>query len=273
MKLSLPGNFLTILVFLSAKLFFINLLYAEQNDNLRILSLSAAATNILNQLEYPPVAIDQYGTITSQIPFPEVIGKGSAISLEKVKELQINCALIWYYQDDVERLLKKNKIRVIKIPPFNLSTYPELLEQLAKLSNREHKGMQLKKEFMATIDKLQDEINQKKKVKVYFELYSEWKAVGENSYLGEILQLAGASCPSEKSGIISPESIMEFSPDIIFFVEESGDKREISRRVALSSSAAVRNNRVYPVSRKFCTEGLALLESIDFFVNKIEEAR
>ena len=53
----------------------------------RILSLSTAATHILTELEVPPCAIDEYGRIAAGSPPPAVIGKGAAVSREKIAEL------------------------------------------------------------------------------------------------------------------------------------------------------------------------------------------
>ena len=243
---------------------------AEQR---RILSLSAAATHILTALGKAPVAIDQYGLIAAGEPAPPVLGRGSAISLEKVSELQINCVILWYYQNDAERLFRKRGIETVSLQPLRLNTYPELLTKLGDLSNSQAKANELRSRFESDLQAVSTWQRDKEPVRVYFELYSEWKAVGNQSFLGDLLKTAGGLCPADKSGLISPERILEFAPEVIFFVGGYADANELARRPGLASSPAVRNKRLYAVDRRLITEGLAIIEAIEFFRQQLTATR
>lgn len=240
---------------------------------LRILSLSAAATHILTALEHPPTAIDQYGLIAVGDNPPPVLGRGSAVSLEKITELQINCVILWHYQRDAERLFRSRGLQVLQVQPLRLHTYPDLLTRLGKLTGKKERAVELCAKFKEDLKSLIDQQSTRRPIRVYFELYSEWKAVGNQSFPGDLLRVSGGLCPVEKTSLLSPEKILEFSPEVIFFIDGSADPRELARRPGLSRSSAARFKRIHAVDRRLITEGLAIIEAIDFFRQKLNEAR
>jgi len=244
-----------------------------ETEPLRILSLSAAATHVLTALEHPPTAIDQYGLIAAGGNPPPVLGRGSAISLEKVTELRINCVILWQYQSDAERLFRSRGLQVLQIQPLRLHTYPDLLTRLGVLTGRSPRAVELCAKFQEDLQTLNEQQSDQRPIRVYFELYSEWKAVGNQSFAGDLLRVSGGLCPIEKTSLLNPESILEFSPEVIFFIEGSADPEELARRPGLSGSAAARFKRIHAVDRRLITEGLAILEAIDFFREKLNGAR
>ena len=244
-----------------------------ETEPLRILSLSAAATHILTALGHPPAAIDQYGLIAAGDNPPPVLGRGSAVSLEKITELQINCVILWHYQRDSEPLFRSRGLQVLQIQPLRLHTYPELLSRLGKLTGKKERAAELCAKFKEDLQSLSDQQPARRPIRVYFELYSEWKAVGNQSFPGDLLRVSGGLCPVEKTSLLSPESILEFSPEVVFYIDGSADPMELARRPGLSRSAAVRTRRIHAVDRRLITEGLAILEAIDFFQQKLNEAR
>lgn len=245
----------------------------QQRVPLRILSLSAAATHILIQLEQPPIAIDEYGLLAAGENPPPVLGRGSAVSFEKITELGINCVILWYYQSDAERLFRSRGIQVIQIAPIRLSNYAELLKTLGELTGKTQLAAKLSADFQKQRKILSATAAVKAPTRVYFELYSEWKAAGGQSYLGDLLKAGGGQCPVAKTGLLSAEIILEYAPEVIFYVQGAGFPEEIARRPGLSGTPAVRNGRVYMVERRFVTEGLALLEAIEFFQQKLNDRK
>lgn len=240
---------------------------------LRILSLSAAATHILNALEHPPAAIDQYGLIAAGDNPPPVLGRGSAVSLEKITALQINCVILWHYQRDAARLFRRRGLQVLQIQPIRLHTYPDLLMKLGEFTGKTVRAAELCAKFTKDLQTLNEQQSKQRPIRVYFELYSEWKAVGNQSFPGDLLRVSGGFCPVEKTSLLSPEHILEFAPEVIFFIEGSADPKELARRPGLSGSAAARCKRIYAVDRSLITEGLAILEAMVFFREKLNEAR
>ena len=102
----------------------------------RILSLSTAATHILTELEAPPCAIDEYGRIAAGSPPPVVIGKGSAVSREKIAELGIDGVILWYYQEEAAERFRNEGLPVTVIPALRLAEYPELILRLGEVTGK-----------------------------------------------------------------------------------------------------------------------------------------
>lgn len=232
----------------------------------KILSLSAAATKVLYDLGVPPAAIDSYGTIAAGKPEPAVIGKGSAVSREKIADLGIDCVILWTYQQDAAQDFRKKGLQIVEVQPFRLRDYPALVRRLGDLTGKKERA----EELCATFRKELSEIPEPEKKKaVYFELYGPLKSAGEESYTGDLLTHAGGIALNKKTGLISTESLLEHQPEIIFYVEGSSSAEEIRKRPGFSTFPAVKNNRIYAVPRRLITEGIAPLEAIRFFREQI----
>ncbi len=234
----------------------------------KILSLSAAATKILLDLGVPPAAIDEYGVIAAGKRNIPVIGKGSAVSLEKMVELGINYVILWDYQSDAARLFRKNGLAVIELPPFRLDLYGSLIWKLGVMLGRKEKAEQLVLEFEKQIEKLPPP---EKRKNVYFELYGPMKSAGKESYTGDLLAKAGGVLLNKKTGLINVEKLLDHQPEIIFYVEGFSSEEEIIKRPGFSGFPAVKNKRIYAVPRLLITEGLAPLEAVHFFKNYVSK--
>ncbi len=234
----------------------------------QILSLSCAATKILYDLESPPAAIDEYGLIAAGSPAPQVIGKGSLVSREKMAELGIDCVVLWYYQKDAAELFRKKGLRVIELQPVRLKEYPSLLQIMGDLTGKQEKAFSLQQRFLKELESLSPSGKEKK---VYFELYGPMQSVGRESYTGDLLSYSGGTVLSEKTGLVSIENLLSFQPEIIFYVEGYGSGEMIRNRPGFSNLPAVKNGRIYGVPRRLITEGVAPLEAIQFFRKILSE--
>jgi iron complex transport system substrate-binding protein len=237
-------------------------LFGDEKYPERILSLSAAATHILTELGQPPAAIDEYGKIAAGKHPPPVIGKGSAISQEKIAELKIDCAILWYYQRGAEKMLKNKGLRVEMIAAPRLENYPDLIMRLGKLTGKTKRAEKLRADFKAGLKTLKTA--DEKPLRVYFELYSEWKGAGSESYVGDLLKAAGGCSIIKKTGLISAETVIEKLPEVIFYIEGFTDAEKIASRPGFASIPAVKNRRIYPIKRRLVTEGLAPLEAVKY---------
>ena len=232
----------------------------------KILSMSAAATKVLYDLGVPPAAIDEYGRIAAGKPEPEVIGKGSAVSREKIAELGIDCVILWTYQQDAAQDFRRKGIQVMEVQPFRLRDYPALVRRLGDLTGKKERAEELCAVFRKELSAIP---KPEKKKAVYFELYGPLKSVGEESYTGDLLTHAGGVVLNKKTGLISTESLLEHQPEIIFYVEGSSSAEEIRNRPGFSEFPAVKNNRIHAVPRRLITEGIEPLEAIRFFREQI----
>ncbi len=229
----------------------------------RILSLSAAATAVLTRLDLPPAAIDEYGLIAADAPPPPVIGKGAAISLEKITELEIDCVILWYYQEEAAARFRSAGLRVEVLPILRLNQYPDFLRQLGELTGQTAQAQALASTFRRELSQIAAEAGNAG-IPVYFELYSPGKAAGEESYIGDLLRAAGGRSIFARTGLASAEKIIENAPEIIFYPEGFGNPAEIAARPGFASIPAVRHRRIYPVPRRLITEGIAPLEAVEY---------
>ena len=230
----------------------------------RILSLSAAATHILTQLGQPPAAIDKYGKIGAGRKTPPIIGKGSALSQEKLVELAIDCVVLWYYQNDAAELFRRKGLRVEKVPTIRLANYPQLIMTLGALVNRSEKAEILCNDFKEKFKTITKKSVAKKPLRVYLELYSKGKCAGDKSYAGDLVRAAGGRCITPKTGLISTEMVIESEPEVIFYIKEFGKPEEIKARPGFANTPAVKKGKLYPLERRFITAGLAPLEAIKY---------
>ena len=108
---------------------------------------------------------------------------------------------------------------------------------------------------------------------VYIELYAQWKSPAKAGYIDEILNRAGGKLAVSGSfnGTVSPEAVALAKPEVIFFVEGFGSAEELSNRVALRNSPAVKNKKIYAVPRKLVCEGVAPEELLKFLSDKIKD--
>lgn len=229
----------------------------------RLLSLSTAATHILTELELPPCAIDEYGRIAAGSPPPAVIGKGRAVSREKIAELGIDGVIVWYYQTQEAERFRNEGLSVTIVPALRLAEYPELILRLGDVTGKRERARKLAEAFHRQLERLSvpEEVSVRR---VCFELYSPGKIVGDASYLGDLIRAAGGKSIVSKTGLISAEAVIEAAPEVIFYVEGFGSAAEIAARSAYAGTPAVRNGRICAVPRRLTVEGVAPLETIDF---------
>ena len=219
---------------------------------LRIGSTAAAATHILLALgaEAELAAIDSHGSI---VPGAERIP--GALSLEELTRLRVNRAVLWYYQRELAASLRDRGIAVTTVPPLRLGNYAELVQRLGELTGRKREAQRLVGEFQAALPAA----SEKTGPKVYWELYGPGRAVGEESYFGDLLRRAGAencAAGSAGGGSVSLEAVVARSPEVILFMEGSGSAAEIAARPGLAGTPAVKSGRIHPVDRVRVLEGV-----------------
>lgn len=225
------------------------------SSEVKILSLCAVVNDILirsGQVD-KLTAIDQFGRIvpgTDKIP---VIGRGATVSFEKIIELEITHVIAWEYQ----RYLNLPKgVETVLIPTVRMDNYPEIVKKICALAGVPRIAETLIDEFR---EKTRLESSTDKQPKVYVELYSPFKTAGKDSYINDLIQLAGGDNIAggmKLSGSINIEQVIQKNPEIIIFIHGFGSKKEIANRPGFKSLPAVRNNRIYAMERKYFTAGL-----------------
>ncbi len=234
----------------------------------KVLSLAAAANEMLNRFGATGrlAAIDDYGRVAAGTETIESIGKNAALSREAVKARGIDGAIVWNYQTDAIALCRDLGIPCLALEPLRLGNYTESARKVAQFLELENPP-ELKIELPAPPSGTPGP-------KVYFELYTPGRTAGEASYIGDLLEAAGAQNIGKVlkvSGLLGAEAVIAAQPDVIFYIEGFGDPKEIARRPGFKTLPAVRNGRLHAVPRRYTVAGISPEEAVTFLKEKIEK--
>jgi len=186
----------------------------------RILSLCTTATDVLLAIGGPVAAIDEYSRVVPGATNIPVIAKGSALSREEVVARRFDLAFIWWYQDDAAKLLDELAVPVVRIRANRAADLPATVRLIGQRVGREDSGNRLADELAAF---LHSQTNAPANPpRVYLELYGANKTVGGDSYLNDLITLAGgtnvAADIKRSSIVFSTEQLIAAKPDVILFV-------------------------------------------------------
>lgn len=241
-------------------------------EELRILSLVNAANSILSELGCKDkiAAVDRHGRMLPGFEDVPTVASGSAVSREVLKKHRINCAIVWYYQQDLAERLRQENIAVITVEPLTLENYPELIRSLGALCGQPARAEELICRYEQNVY-LPPTAAEPTAQRVYFELYAPWKSVSTDGFTGQLLKRCNLTFAVEapRGGTVAPEAVCAGAPEVIFYVDGFGSSEELSARPALRNTPAVRNQRIYAVPRLLVSEGAAPEELIRFIKEKL----
>lgn len=228
----------------------------------RVLSLCTSATDTIVRMGANErlAAIDQYSLIVPGTEDVVVIGKGSAISREQVIALGIDLAFIWWYQDDAATLLEGLSIPAVRIRSGRMTEVTAMIRLLGKCLGHSQIAESLAREVAEYIHRA-DSRPVASKTRVYLELYSPLRTVGGDSYINDLIELAGGrNIAGDTSGSVqlSAEHLIEADPDVILFVEGFGTIPSITRRSGMRELTAAQTGHVYPINRYWLVAGAGL---------------
>ena len=225
----------------------------------RILSTTTAGTALLIELGAAGelAAIDRYGKIVPGTEHAAEVGRGSALSAERVLLLEIDLAVIWYYQHSLQSLFRRMNIPTFIVPPLRCDNYPDVVEALGKRIGRAEKAAEIAARFRRLIRELEQNAPARR-TRVYLELYSPCRSAGNESYAGDLLRLSGGEnvvSSLQRSGTVSAEAIIHGDPEVIFVVDGFTSPDELVKRSGWGEISAVRNRRVFTIDRKYLVPG------------------
>lgn len=225
----------------------------------RILSTTTAGTALLIELGAAGelAAIDRYGKIVPGTEHAAEVGRGSALSAERVLLLEIDLAVIWYYQHSLQSLFRRMNIPTFIVPPLRCDNYPDVVEALGKRIGRAEKAAEIASRFRRLIRELEQNAPARR-TRVYLELYSPCRSAGNESYAGDLLRLSGGEnvvSSLQRSGTVSAEAIIHGDPEVIFVVDGFTSPDELVKRSGWGEISAVRNRRVFTIDRKYLVPG------------------
>ena len=211
--------------------------------------------------------MDEYcrSVVHAQTP---VVGKGTALSAERLLALKIDTLVIWSFQRNALDHLSRYGIDLVEIEPLRAENYPALVEKMEKLTGKSEEAKKIIADHEEIFKNLKTFSGKEKPV--YFELYSRNRGAGDESYIGDLLRAAGGKSILKKSALAGSEYIVTQDPQVIFFVEGMGSAEEIMNRNGFSTLDAVKNKAVFPVPRALLVEGASPLEAVEFFRKRMD---
>ncbi|MGI6473547.1 MAG: ABC transporter substrate-binding protein [Thermoactinomyces vulgaris] len=227
-----------------------NLVQIEKEPQ-RIVSLMPSNTELLFALG----AGKQVVGVTDQDDYPEEVK-----NLPKVSAFQINAEQVVALKPDlvvassgnekeVLDQLKKMGIPVLVADPQSTKEIYEAIVILSQATNHLKEADQLVAKMekqLRTVYAKVAQVPEEKRVKVWIELDDNLYTVGGDTFMHELLQLAGGKNVAQ--GLkgwpkVSPEQVVKWNPDVI--VSLHGNTEEIKKRAGWQSIRAIQEGRVY----------------------------
>lgn len=183
---------------------------------------------------------DKIVGIADSVKFPEppnnavVLGSWNDVNVEKVLELNPDVVFSYgkYTSEEAKDKLEAANIKVLFIDSYKFNQMTDEVTKVGKLLGKEDVAAEFNSLIQKYVDIINDRIgtlSEEKKVKVYFEGYSDYKSVGKGSGGQELLDTACVSniAGSEEGDYpeISDEWIIEKNPEVI--IKVVGASKEI----------------------------------------------
>ena len=234
----------------------------------RILSLCTSATATIAAMgeSHRLLAIDDYGRVVPGVDNAAVIGKGSAISKEQVLALKIDLAFVWWYQDDAAAMLESLGIPVLKIRSGRAAEIPSMIRLVGDCLGCRERADALTMPVEQFLRQTSSQPAQSRRPVVYLELYSPFKTVGRDSYINDLLELAGGrNIAADATGtvVLSAERLIQNEPDVVLVVEGFADAQAVASRPGMSELKAIRAKRVYAIDRDLLIAGPNLPQAVE----------
>ena len=233
----------------------------------RILSLCTATTDTLVAIGTGGriAAVDEYSHAIPGAESAAVVGKAGALSREQVLARRIDLAFVWWFSDDVAARLAELGVPVVRIKQPRAPGVPEMIRLIGECTGERAAGEREAgrvAEFLATVAKSAPPAQ---RPTVYLELYGAGKTVGVDSYMSDLLELAGGEnvVRENRGGMtFSPEALITADPAFILTVEGFATAAEIAARPGMAGLSAVKTGRVRAIPRRLLVSGPSLPEAV-----------
>lgn len=233
----------------------------------RILSLCTAATDTLVAIGAGRriAAVDEYSHAIAGAESAAVIGRAGSLSREQVLARRIDLAFVWWYGDDVAARLTELGVPVVRIRQPRASGVPEMIRIVGECAGEREAGEREASRIAECLAKLAESAPPARRPTVYLELYGASKTVGVDSYMSDLLELAGGkNVVRENRGamIFSPEALITADPAFIVTVEGFATAAEIAARPGMAGLSAVKAGRIWAIPRRLLVSGPSLPEAV-----------
>jgi iron complex transport system substrate-binding protein len=232
----------------------------------RVLSLCTAATDTMVRLGRIDrlAGMDEYSGVVPGTSNVAVLGKGSALSREQVLARQIDLAFVWWFQDDAAKLLDDLRVPVVKLRCGRAVEVPDTIRLVGRCLGETNVANALAQSVAGKLAQIIP-ADTNMAPRVYVELYSPFKTSGRDTYLNDLIELAGGrNVAAEATGtiLLSSERLLAADPQWVILIAGFGTPEQFTRRGGMESLVAVKAGRVQILDRYHLVAGAGLPEGV-----------
>ena len=254
---------------------------AQENDEIKIISLSTTHTEIIQSLgaENTLVGVDAF----SEVDFPVEIIDAYTVTAEELVPLNPDIVIIAFDFNGIVEGLKAQEINYVLLPPAkNLDDVYAQISTIGDIVNKKNEASSTIRDMKLEINRIINNSNYQD-VNVYHEIGYSYGiySVNSESLIGEIYNLLGVTniANSEEdpygSGYpaLSEEMVIESDPDFIVVGHSDYLNKDLSIRDGWGDISAVQNSRVVFLDDTLASNwGTTTLQLVEVLAATFEES-
>ena len=254
---------------------------AQENDEIKIISLSTTHTEIIQSLEAENtlVGVDAF----SEVDFPVEIIDAYTVTAEELVPLNPDIVIIAFDFNGIVEGLKAQEINYVLLPPAkNLDDVYAQISTIGDIVNKKNEASSTIRDMKLEINRIINNSNYQD-VNVYHEIGYSYGiySVNSESLIGEIYNLLGVTniANSEEdpygSGYpaLTEEMVIESDPDFIVVGHSDYLNKDLSIRDGWGDISAVQNSRVVFLDDTLASNwGTTTLQLVEVLAATFEES-
>ena len=254
---------------------------AQENDEIKIISLSTTHTEIIQSLgaENTLVGVDAFSEVDSSV---EVID-AYTVTAEELVPLNPDVVIIAFDFNGIVEGLEAQEINYVLLPPArNLDDVYAQITNIGEMVNKKSEASSTIRDMKLEINRIINKYNYQD-ITVYHEIGYTYGiySVNSESLVGEIYNLLGVTniANSEEdpygSGYpaLSEEMVIESNPDFIVVGHSDYLNKDLSIRDGWSDISAVQNSRVFFLDDTLASNwGTTTLQLVEVLAATFEES-
>ena len=254
---------------------------AQENDEIKIISLSTTHTEIIQSLgaENTLVGVDAF----SEVDFPVEVIDAYTVTAEELVPLNPDVVIIAFDFNGIVEGLEAQEINYVLLPPArNLDDVYAQITNIGEMVNKKSEASSTIRDMKLEINRIINKYNYQD-ITVYHEIGYTYGIYSVNSeaLVGEIYNLLGVTniANSEEdpygSGYpaLSEEMVIESNPDFIVVGHSDYLNKDLSIRGGWSDISAVQNSRVFFVDDTLASNwGTTTLQLVEVLAATFEES-
>ncbi|HOP08595.1 MAG TPA: helical backbone metal receptor [Candidatus Methanofastidiosa archaeon] len=240
----------------------------------RIVSIASSATETLYAINAGDLLVgrDKYSVYPEEANDLPDLGSGSSLALEETLNLNPDLVITWYYSTSAIESLEQNGITVLAIGPSSVQDVLDLITLFGQICDHEADAQAIVQDMQTTIDEISsyaESLSEDEKVKVFYELSTAFKSVSDQTFTGELIELAGginiAADQEATYPQMSSEWIIDQNPDVVVVVSYGATTDEIKSRDGWDSIDAVLNDKVYSIESNWVSSTPRMVLGLEQF--------